>query len=414
MTFGIAASLSDPRRGGAAWAGAALRAILIARQLRLLAQRLGLASLIMLAGCTTPKGIARWEMQPGDFERREVTAAVAPWEDGFRSPEAGGRYSQYEWWYFDGVLDDGSVVVVWFRYYWVPGHKEWRVNLEITPPKMSGRPAISETYVQREADAVSQARADVRIKTNLFTGDLNRYHVVVDPSLCKGSGVDLWLTRRVPSWRPGTGHFGNREDYFAWVVAVPEGKVEGSITERGVRRRISGTGYHDHNWGNVLPNEVLAGWWWGRAAIGEHTVVMADFEVSKPYGGGKEPLLLVTSPQGVSASLVGKEQVRVAYHAMGPSLDPRHAEPLRRGVTFSGRVRPVTVSAHYAGRLLGSYDLLEHVPWWAAAIGRSIGAEPWYTRLLANYSLNLDGTKTRSRGPLEYMDFRTAVPMLIE
>ena len=168
---------------------------------------IALAATALALSCATTKSDARWEMRESDYSNRGMTAeAVARWEDGYHTPKSG---AEYEWWYFDGLLEDGTTVVVWFGNRWPPGEEGWRVNLEITPPKESGRPVITETFRQKIADFVSETEADVRVKKNIFKGDLDRYHIVVDLESASGSGVDLWLTRRVPSWRPGTGHFGD-------------------------------------------------------------------------------------------------------------------------------------------------------------------------------------------------------------
>ena len=50
--------------------------------------------------------------------------------------------------------------------------------------------------------------------------------------------ADLTLTGMVPAWRPETGYlfFGERDEhYFAWLPAVPQGKVEATITIAGQR-----------------------------------------------------------------------------------------------------------------------------------------------------------------------------------
>ena len=362
-----------------------------------------LSSLLLMLSCAAPHGAARWETTKEDFAARKLDAqTVAAWEDGFRTPRAGAAY---EWWYFDGLLEDGTAVVVWFGNHWLPGEEGWRVNLEITPPPASGRPVIKEFYRQKEVDLASSTQADVRLKGNVFQGDLDRYHIVVDPQTTGGSGVDLWLTRRVPSWRPGTGHFGDRQSYFAWVVAVPEGHLEGSVTERGQSRPVTGSGYHDHNWGNVGPDEVMSGWWWGRAAVGEYTVVAADLHAAKGFGGDHEPLLLITSPKGVVSSLVGKAALDVENLPTSANPDPRRSVPFGGGVIFKGTQSAVSAAVRSTGKLLSSMDMLDSVPAWKGTLARVVGLRPWYTRVLATYEVEADGKTTRAEGTLEFMDF---------
>jgi predicted secreted hydrolase len=51
------------------------------------------------------------------------------------------------------------------------------------------------------------------------------------------------------------------KQYFAWLAAVPEGKISGTISTDKVTREVTGSGYHDHNWGNVSPAALFDGWW---------------------------------------------------------------------------------------------------------------------------------------------------------
>lgn len=76
-----------------------------------------------------------------------------------------------------------------------------------------------------------------------------------------GLGCDLVLQRRVPSYRPATGYMSAGKQYFAWLAAVPEGKISGTISTDKVTREVTGSGYHDHNWGNVSPAALFDGWW---------------------------------------------------------------------------------------------------------------------------------------------------------
>jgi hypothetical protein len=57
-----------------------------------------------------------------------------------------------------------------------------------------------------------------------------------------GVGCDLALHRRVASWRPATGYIKAGDSFFAWLVAVPEGAVTGTMTADGVTRQVTGSG----------------------------------------------------------------------------------------------------------------------------------------------------------------------------
>jgi hypothetical protein len=63
-----------------------------------------------------------------------------------------------------------------------------------------------------------------------FKGDLESYAIHVDAVETGGVGCDLALRRRVASYRPATGYIEAGDKFFAWLVAVPEGAVTGTLT----------------------------------------------------------------------------------------------------------------------------------------------------------------------------------------
>ena len=80
----------------------------------------------------------------------------------------------------------------------------------------------------------------------------------------------------MPSWRPQIGHIkfnkGGQSHYFAWLPSVPQGKASGSLTVGDKTATVSGSGYHDHNWGDVSVLGLIHDWYWGRAEVVGYTV----------------------------------------------------------------------------------------------------------------------------------------------
>ena len=75
---------------------------------------------------------------PADFAALGIGQKIAIWEDGRRTPKSADTF---EWWYFDGLLDDGTVVVVWFGDNWFYGSHNRAVTIELTP--QASRPDAS-------------------------------------------------------------------------------------------------------------------------------------------------------------------------------------------------------------------------------------------------------------------------------
>jgi hypothetical protein len=77
--------------------------------------------------------------------------------------------------------------------------------------------------------------------------------------------------------------------------------VTGVVTAGGETRKISGTGYHDHNWGNVAMPRVMNHWYWGRARIGDYTVISSFITAEKKYGYRTAPVFLLAKGNEVLA-----------------------------------------------------------------------------------------------------------------
>jgi len=74
---------------------------------------------------------------------------------------AHARSSDYfEWWYFDGLFDDGTVFVVWFGDNWLYGSHKRALNIDLTLP---GKPTRHIMRTFDDPGAFSTDHADVQI-----------------------------------------------------------------------------------------------------------------------------------------------------------------------------------------------------------------------------------------------------------
>jgi hypothetical protein len=230
---------------------------------------------------------------------------VAQFEDGQRIGTGKGCY---EWWYFDAHLDDGATVVVVF--YTKPnvspnGPLAPRITINLTLP--DGR-QFDRLYDAAATDfTAAKEKCDVRIGTNRFVGDLHRYRIT---AAIEDVSVDIDLTGEVRAWRPKSGHiyFGakGREKLFAWLPSVPQGRALVRYKIGAAEYRASGTGYHDHNWGDVPMQTLMHDWYWARAKAGPYTVIASHITATGAYGYETQDVYMLANDDEIVADADGK------------------------------------------------------------------------------------------------------------
>jgi len=336
---------------------------------------------------------------PADYAALGIGKEISVREDGRRTAASPGAF---EWWYFDGLLDDGTVVVVWFGDNWFYGSHKRAVNIELTPP---GKPTRRILRTFEEPGSFSSDRADIRIGPHRFTGDLAAYSIHVDPSDTGGVGCDLTLRRQVASYRPATGHIEAGDKFFAWLVAVPEGAITGTLTADGVTRQVTGSGYHDHNWGNVSPAKLFDNWWWGRGRSEGHTIIASEIHGKAAVGGGNVTLFFVGDEHGVEVDAFGTD-ASATEGGLVPHPDPKHQRPIASGISFAasdGTRAEFKISDH----LLKSANLLGDESPIVKAAAAVMAIKPWYTRFESPITLTLPGQpSTEGKGTLEYFELK--------
>ena len=336
---------------------------------------------------------------PADFAALGIGQKIAIREDGRRTQQSADTF---EWWYFDGLLDDGTVVVVWFGDNWFYGSHKRAVSIELTPP---GQPTRRVMRTFDEPGSFATDDADIKIGPHSFKGDLDTYVIHVDPTETGGVGCDLTLRRRVASYRPATGYIEAGKQYFAWLVAVPEGSVTGTLTADGVTRQVTGSGYHDHNWGNVSPAKLFDNWWWGRGRAGEHTIIASEIHGKSAVGGTSIPLFFVGDDHQVEVNAFGADVSTVEGDAVRHP-DPQHQRPIGSGISFA-TADGSRAEFKISDRVLTSSNLLANAPAAMRLAASAMGMKPWYTRFESPITLSLPGEPaTAGRGTLEYFELK--------
>ncbi len=341
---------------------------------------------------------------PEFLAREGLTDTIQPWEDGLRAETGPGSF---EWWYFDAHLDNGTTVVIVFATKPIlerGGPLKPVVLLTLNCPT-SGRISRSAFFPAAQFHAARET-CDVTIGPNHVQGDLHTYQLHVempaDPAANSGPTiVDLTFTGLVPPWRPGAGksYFGGLDRYFAWLPAIPYGTVEGTIDCDDEIHPVSGVGYHDHNWGNIGLNEVMDHWYWGRARIGDYTLIYVEQIGAQAYGYARMPVFLLAKGDQVLTSDGSKLTMKASDFVPHPG----------------GRAWPREVDFHWQDggdsihislrqpQTIEAVSLLESFPAWKRALLRLL-ANPYYFRFQAELvmSLHIGGLHATERGPTLY------------
>lgn len=332
---------------------------------------------------------------PVELAREGLKPDVEAWEDGFRTlkqPEA------FEWWYFDFQLEDGTTVVVCFT------TKGKGVGQPVLTPNATtiikdpdgNKQKITIDYSAGEFKA-GESSCDVKIGHNTLNGDLDHYEIHTEGD---GTVVDLAFDRGAPSWRPGIGinYFDReRKKYMGWVIPVPYGVAQCSITRGGEAKTLKGVVYHDHNWGNLMLAAFLDHWYWGRAHVEDSSMIFAQLvSVSLfGFGGARVPVfylargdrMLIDDPSPLT--LVTRDFVKGPGGKVYPTLLDWHWH------TGDGDI-------HIALRdvkMIDAVDLSQTMPSWERPLAHLL-MKPWYYDFDAELELTVDieGTHQRVAG----------------
>ena len=234
-----------------------------------------------------------------DYERFGINPKkVEPWEDGRRD---NFEPHHFEWWYFDAVLDDGTVVVVQF----MPrsgksifGKKTGPAVVKFTVTTPDGRKHFWEPAFKLNETHYSTDRCDVQYGPHYMRGDLTDYQIHMEP--VNGMGVDFRLHSTTTPWRPGTSYFrfGSDDKYYTWLCVVPRGEVTGTLTMDGKQKEVHGFGYHDHQWGSEIFHLLFNNWVWARQKYDDYSLLIFDMVSRDEYGRERFPLAFLQDKDG--------------------------------------------------------------------------------------------------------------------
>ena len=236
--------------------------------------------------------------KPQDYQKLGINPdKIEIWEDGVRD---NSEPNHFEWWYFDCMLDDGTKVVIQFL------SKNGRtfssdkfhptLFYKVTLP--DGKQIDKEIHVPENAIKWSKEICDVNFGKHYFKGNLKHYEIHID--LIDGMAADLVLDSTAKPYRPGTSYFqfGEEDKYYTWLCVVPKGNVSGNITVNGKTKSVTGTGYHDHQWGSINFHKYWNHWIWARQSFDDYSLLLFDFFTNDEYGNERLPIIFIQDNDG--------------------------------------------------------------------------------------------------------------------
>jgi predicted secreted hydrolase len=318
------------------------------------------------------------------MQREKLRETPEIWEDGLRAEPRPGNF---EWWYFDAQFEDGSTaVIVFFTKSILDRSSRLKPGVSITITRPDGQKITQTSQVAPKEFSASKERCYVRAGESYVRGDLCEYEL---HARAGDLVAQLNLTGLVPAWRPGVGK--NYYDeamtrYFAWFPAIPYGRVEGHLIYDGALRPVKGACYHDHNWGNVGLNEVLSSWYWGRAHLGDYTLIFAEMTATDRYDNQKTPVFLLAKG---SRLLISGESGTLEVEELDFIADPG-GRSYPEGLNLEWKDGDCKVSLKLREpAVIDSFSLLEMLPTWQRLIGKIV-ANPYYFRFHADLDLQID------------------------
>ena len=357
--------------------------------------------IIFLTGCS------RIYLGKGDYpdfdpklQADQLGDTVHLYEDGLRTS---GLNKEYEWWYFDAKLDDGSIAVVYF----------WKINtikdiyyIGVNYNKPDGTEYKKIKFFKSKDTFFSKDSCNVQYKDNVFIGNLEKYKIRINPKDFDGFGLDINLDSKISPYRPQDGIINAGKDYFAWLAAVPEGNVSGTLTFENEQNEIRGNGYHDHNWGNIELQKLFDNWLWFRGKVGEYTIIGYELNFISSRGGYSMPGIFIADSTGIIYENYGQNGIFTSKENLITNLYKYNNEPL-----FS-KLKIITTDNFYLE--IEGTDVIENLNLFdvnniplLSNLFQFSNIDPYYTRYKSKVVLQLpDGMKHEGEGVLELMDLK--------
>lgn len=323
------------------------------------------------------------------YKQLGINKEIEIWEDGMRST---GGCGTYEWWYFDAEYSDGTKVVVIFYTkdgFDVRGLGNPTASLEVTFPNGE---KISKYISEGKGETIraSKDKCDVKIARSSIKYSKGNYLIhFIDGDI----EYTCTMKSELPMWRPGTGHWyygENQEHYFAWLVPQPSAQINATLKAEGETFELKGSGYHDHNWGNIHISKLMNHWYWCRANIGPYTIIACDIITEKKYGYTRLPVMMLAK-DGI---ILDDNEERTLIKRLNTEYHPVTKKFIDNNLTF---IHQVDNGTSYKTEFKRDHDILAfnmldrmRISKTKKFIAKAIGINPTYIRCSGDVKLTIE------------------------
>ncbi len=331
----------------------------------------------------------------GPGRRDGIIKPLDPAEDSLHiNPYKKG---EYEWWYFDAHLDTGHTIVVFFHASNPNPGMAGKSGVEIVLLRPDGRKTQQFMPCDKKDFIASREKADIRIGESYLKSEhpkkgLPRYEIHVQ---AEGIACHLFYQAEVKGWKPGSGisRFGDL-GYFAWIVPFARAAVEGTITDGMHTSKVTGIGYHDHNWLDFQFPRIIKYWMWGRIYSKHYTVSYAFIQCNDRMDKHAVKVLMVARGKEVMLSTGEFDFIKEEYKYNGSA---QHSYPTKLTIRIPRRFEAkLNVS-----RVLEAENMLENFgPVLRFVAKYLLRLKPGYFRLASNFEIRVSqkGKAVREKG----------------
>jgi predicted secreted hydrolase len=206
-------------------------------------------------------------------------------DDGFHGSEA-PRFT--EWWYFDAIFDNGYSAQMSVRLLSII-KKRLVLILQRLDIYKDGELIVHniKKWPLKKFEAVREIPSVKLGGKQVINGyiDKNSGNWMYDLSFkINDTSVNLKFEGQTRGWK------GRNPGGDQWAVLLPRAEVNGTIIVNNIQIKVSGIGYHDHNWDVRGKESKNHGWFWGKINFKNYTVTWAT--IFKDINLG-QPLLVI-------------------------------------------------------------------------------------------------------------------------